>query len=87
MFKFVQSVATAIAFYYSNSVYLDTHIYILASFGAAATITFCYVEWTVGTKGLPSNLKKADSETSTQPSQNDTASSTAALDRSLSKVV
>lgn len=60
MFKFMQSVATAIAFYYSNVAFLNTHIYILAAFGTAGTLSFCLIEWSIAKRDLEVTLKKND---------------------------
>lgn len=43
IFKFVQSIAAGLSFYYSNYTGLDIHVYILAVTAAIGTIAFFFV--------------------------------------------
>jgi hypothetical protein len=45
LFKFVQSIASAICFLYSGSVMLDVQLYILTAGVAVGTLSFCWAEW------------------------------------------
>lgn len=45
LFKFIQSVAAAAAFFYSNALLLPWQLLILTVTGTAGTLTFCLVEW------------------------------------------
>ncbi|RWS30849.1 UNC93-like protein MFSD11-like protein [Leptotrombidium deliense] len=47
VFKFVQSIAAAVAFIYANLFGLHVQIYILAITSAFGTLSFCVVEWAV----------------------------------------
>lgn len=47
LFKFMQSLAAAIAFFYSLGLELQWQLLILVIFGTAGTITFCLAEWDV----------------------------------------
>ena len=44
LFKFTQSIASAAAFFYSNSVGVDVHVYVLVVGSAIGAISFCVVE-------------------------------------------
>ncbi|XP_031750251.1 UNC93-like protein MFSD11 [Xenopus tropicalis] len=45
VFKFVQSVSAAVAFFYSNYLLLHWQLLILVIFGFFGTISFFFVEW------------------------------------------
>jgi hypothetical protein len=45
LFKFVQSIAAAIAFFYSSSADLHIQVLILAIFASIGTVSFSTVEW------------------------------------------
>lgn len=45
LFKFVQSIASAICFLYSNTLTLDVHMYILTTGVVVGTLSFCWAEW------------------------------------------
>ncbi|KAJ8317966.1 hypothetical protein KUTeg_003057 [Tegillarca granosa] len=45
LFKFVQSIAAAVAFYYSEYLILQWQLLILVVLGAFGTLCFCSVEW------------------------------------------
>jgi len=45
LFKFAQSIASAVAFFYSNSIGLNVHVPLLAVGAAIGTLSFCLVEW------------------------------------------
>lgn len=47
LFKFVQSIAAAAAFYYSEALVLRYQLLILTVLGATGTLAFCVVEWGV----------------------------------------
>lgn len=47
LFKFVQSIAAAAAFYYSEALVLHYQLLILTVLGAIGTLAFCVVEWGV----------------------------------------
>ena len=85
MFKFIQSVATALAFYYSNLVFLNSHIYILAVSGTLATLSFCVIEWSNRIKSSKEAEKaKNNDKLNHSTSQSDTTASTTTLDTTLS---
>ena len=45
LFKFVQSIASAVCFLYSDTFQLDVHVYILSAGVAIGTLSFCRAEW------------------------------------------
>jgi len=45
LFKFVQSIAAAVAFFYSASADLHIQVLILAIFASIGTVSFSTVEW------------------------------------------
>lgn len=45
LFKFVQSIASAICFLYSDTFTLDVHMYILTTGVVIGTLSFCQAEW------------------------------------------
>ena len=45
LFKFVQSIASAICFLYSDTFMLDVHMYILTTGVVIGTLSFCWAEW------------------------------------------
>jgi hypothetical protein len=45
LFKFIQSVAAAVAFFYSSSADLHIQVLILAIFASIGTVSFSTVEW------------------------------------------
>ncbi|PRD21874.1 UNVERIFIED_CONTAM: UNC93-like protein MFSD11 [Trichonephila clavipes] len=45
LFKFFQSIAAAIAFFYSSALELPYQLFIMAVFGTIGTFTFWFVEW------------------------------------------
>ncbi|XP_074597121.1 UNC93-like protein MFSD11 isoform X2 [Brevipalpus obovatus] len=57
IFKFIQSLATAMAFFYSNYITIDIHMYILSTFATIGTLAFFAVERT-------SKIEKAGSTSS-----------------------
>ncbi|RWS10098.1 UNC93-like protein MFSD11 [Dinothrombium tinctorium] len=62
IFKFVQSIAAAIAFLYANSLNLHAQIFILSVTGAFGTLTFCLVEWIVFYEAVISVHSSSSSE-------------------------
>jgi MFS family permease len=76
LFKFVQSIATAIAFLYSKSVGLHSHVYILAVFAVLGTASFCKLEW----ESFKEDLPKAKTSPASSP-QNSSGDSTAPLNQ------
>ncbi|XP_043946426.1 UNC93-like protein MFSD11 [Protopterus annectens] len=49
IFKFVQSICAAVAFFYSNYLLLEWQLLILVIFGFFGTISFFFVEWNAAT--------------------------------------
>lgn len=61
LFKFVQSVGSAIAFLYSTTLNLHHQLYLLALIGSMATISYCAVEWNCRSK-VSLGMEKSDSQ-------------------------
>lgn len=61
LFKFVQSVGSAIAFLYSTTLNLHHQLYLLALIGSMATVCYCLVEWNCRSK-VPLGMEKSDSQ-------------------------
>lgn len=64
LFKFVQSIATAMAFLYSDYIDLYIHIYILATAIVIGTLSFCQTEWTRREKEIRARTHLPTSATS-----------------------
>ncbi|GAB6020258.1 DUF895 domain membrane protein [Chamberlinius hualienensis] len=47
LFKFMQSLSAAVAFFYSLGLEMQYQLLILAIFGTIGTVTFCIVEWDI----------------------------------------
>lgn len=60
LFKFVQSLGSAIAFLYSTTLNLHYQLYLLAVIASMATLSFCFVEWNCRTKKV--GMKTSDSQ-------------------------
>lgn len=68
MFCLLQSIAAAIAFFYSTALQLPHQLLILAVFGTIGTVTFWMVEWNEYTKAAQEKaaVKMGDSVKSQQ---------------------
>lgn len=60
LFKFVQSIATSIAFIYSDLVGLSIHVLLLTTLSVVATSTFCLAEWSIKTQPIDHDNDKTD---------------------------
>ncbi|OCT63013.1 UNC93-like protein MFSD11 [Xenopus laevis] len=56
VFKFVQSVSAAVAFFYSNYLLLHWQLLILVIFGFFGTISFFFVEWGLAQRSLYNSM-------------------------------
>ncbi|CAH0389244.1 unnamed protein product [Bemisia tabaci] len=54
VFKFMQSIAAAISFFYSDTFYLTVQLSLLVIFATIGTASFCIVEYTAKKRGDPS---------------------------------
>lgn len=62
LFKFVQSIGSAVAFLYSTALNLYYQLYLLVLIGTVATLCFCYVEWTSRNGKSALKIEKSDSQ-------------------------
>lgn len=62
LFKFVQSVGSALAFLYSTTLNLHHQLYLLAVIASMATISFCIVEGQIKSKKAGGNMEKSESK-------------------------
>lgn len=60
LFKFVQSIATSIAFIYSDLVGLSIHVLVLTTLSVVATSTFCLAEWSIKTQTIHHDNEETD---------------------------
>lgn len=67
LFKFVQSVATSIAFIYSDLAGLSVHILVLTILSVIATSTFCLAEWSVKAESKENSTVPSPSRSSLAP--------------------
>jgi len=77
LFKFTQSIASAGAFFYSNSVGIDIQVYVLVLGAVIGTLSFCLVEWKNRTIEL---LSEKSGKVSPGTSSNVILTSAAAID-------
>ncbi|XP_055851082.1 UNC93-like protein MFSD11 [Episyrphus balteatus] len=66
LFKFTQSVAAAISFFYSPYLGLRAQLSILVVFGTIGTACFCVVEWAAKKRTKSSNSESSDSKSDSQ---------------------
>lgn len=67
IFKFIQSLATSMAFFYSNYIGLDMHVYILAASATIGTLAFFAVERISRLEKAGSSSAISESSINTKP--------------------